>query len=128
MPTLLIADDQVRMRESLVGRLQQRGFNLLTASNGHEVLEVVETTKIDLILMDMNMPEMDGWEASRFLKGHPKWSAIPIIALTAYALPGDRARALQAGCDEFHSKPVILDDLLQQITGLLEPGPKTISR
>jgi two-component system cell cycle response regulator DivK len=124
MAKLLIIEDNEENRDALSRRLQRRGFEVIFAADGIEGMEKVRTEKPDLILMDMNMPKLDGWEASRQLKADEATRGIPIIALTAHAMAGDRERALEVGCAEYHTKPVELPKLLAQIEAILVPGVK----
>jgi two-component system cell cycle response regulator DivK len=119
MPKILIVEDNEENRDALSRRLQRRGFDVLIAEDGNVGMEKAQTEKPDLILMDMNMPELDGWEATRQLKAMDATRDVPIIALTAHAMAGDRERALQVGCADYHSKPVELPKLLAQIEAIL---------
>jgi two-component system cell cycle response regulator DivK len=126
MPKLLIVEDNEENRDALSRRLQRRGFEVLIAVDGKAGLVTARAEKPDLILMDMNMPELDGWEATRQLKAADETRAIPVIALTAHAMSGDRERALQVGCADYHTKPVEFAKLLAQIEALLcHPGDVT---
>ncbi|MCA9133705.1 MAG: response regulator [Planctomycetales bacterium] len=120
MTTILIAEDHDDIRQLLAIQLSQHGFVVKTASNGREALDMARASPPDAVLMDMNMPVLDGWEASCQLKLDQELSRIPIIALTAYALPGDQARAQHAGCDAYHAKPLDIKLLVQQIESLLQ--------
>lgn len=120
MPRILVIEDNVENRESLSRRLERRGFEVLVAVDGKTGVEMAKAEKPDLILMDMNMPEVDGWEATRQIKAQPESSHVPVIALTAHAMAGDRARALEAGCAEYHTKPIEFPKLLSQIEALLQ--------
>jgi two-component system cell cycle response regulator DivK len=120
MPRLLIVDDNEQNRDLLSRRLQRRGFDVLLANDGQAGVEMARAEKPDLILMDMNMPEMDGWEATRMIKATPDAAAVPVIALTAHAMTGDRERALESGCSDYHTKPVEFQKLLAQIETLLQ--------
>lgn len=108
-------------RDMLSRRLQRRDFEVLLAGNGQEALEAARAGKPDLILMDLSLPVMDGWEATRRLKADDETRAIPVIALTAHAMAGDREKALEAGCDDYDAKPVEMPRLLDKIRALLEP-------
>jgi two-component system cell cycle response regulator DivK len=119
MPKLLIVEDNEENRDALSRRLQRRGFEVLIAVDGQAGLLTARAEKPDLILMDMNMPELDGWEATRQLKAADETRAIPVIALTAHAMSGDRERALQVGCADYHTKPVEFSKLLAQLEALL---------
>jgi two-component system, cell cycle response regulator DivK len=121
MATILIAEDNSDIRQLTKLQLQKSGFTCTEATNGKEVLELLPGEKIDLILMDINMPELDGWETTMEIRTKTEYSEIPIIAMTAYSLEGDRARAKAAGCNAFHSKPVDFDRLLNDINRLLQP-------
>jgi len=103
----------------LTRRLGRRGYDVTTASDGAAGIETVRTLKPALVLMDMSLPVLDGWEATRELRADPATRAIPIIALTAHAMAGDREKALGAGCDDFDTKPIELDRLLGKIQALL---------
>lgn len=120
MPKILIVEDNEENRDSLSRRLQRRGFTVVTAADGRAGLDAAHSEKPDLILMDMNMPELDGWEATRQLKASADTGALPVIALTAHAMSGDRERALQNGCADYHTKPVEFSKLLAQIETLLQ--------
>lgn len=120
MPTILIADDNADLRQLMKLQLEKHGFACLGVADGKDVLETLKATPIDLVLMDLNMPELDGWETSAAIRASEQFSHLPIIALTAYSLEGDRARATTAGCDAFHCKPVELETLLKDIKLLLQ--------
>src|SRR5262249_42358318 len=104
-------------------RLQRRGYQVLVALDGQEGLRVAETDAPALVLMDMSLPVLDGWETTRRLKATPATRGIPVIALTAHAMAGDRERALAAGCDDFDTKPIELERLLGKIEALLRRDP-----
>jgi CheY-like chemotaxis protein len=114
----VVEDDEMN-RDSLTRLLRRRGYELLTARDGVEGVMVGQSEMPDLILMDMSLPVLDGWEATRRLKAAPKTQAIPIIALTAHAMAADRDKALAAGCDDYDSKPIELKRLLPKIEALL---------
>ena len=120
MPRILVIDDNEPNRRILSRRLERRGFEVLLANDGRAGVEVARAEKPDLILMDMNMPQIDGWEATRRIKAAPETAAVPVIGLTAHALTGDRERALEAGCADYHIKPVDFPRLLAQIETLLQ--------
>jgi two-component system, cell cycle response regulator DivK len=122
MPTILIVEDNELNRDMLTRRLERRGYEMLAAANGAEGLDVARRALPNLILMDMSLPVMDGWEATKRLKSAPETAAIPILALTAHAMSGDRERALEAGCDEYDTKPVEFPRLVLKIEGLLNGG------
>jgi two-component system, cell cycle response regulator DivK len=109
-------DDNVYM---LAGRLRRRGFEVIVATDGEQGVALARVEGPALILMDMGLPVLDGWEATRLLKGAPETRGIPIIALSAHAMAGDRERALAAGCDDFDTKPVDFGRLLDKIRTLL---------
>jgi two-component system, cell cycle response regulator DivK len=116
--TILLVEDNELNRDMLSRRLSRRGHKVISAIDGHEALETAAAEKPDLILMDMDLPIVSGWEATRMLRSNPEIASIPVIALTAHALPAYRDRALQAGCDEYQSKPVELSELLEKIERL----------
>jgi len=119
MPTILIVDDNDDIRELLTLQLEKRGFTVASARNGTEGVLAAANACPSVILMDVNMPELDGFEATTQIRGHVSGGRTPVIALTAYALPGDRARALAAGCDDFHPKPIDFPTLFDQIARLI---------
>src|ERR1700677_3446453 len=112
MPKILVVEDNEENRDSLSRRLQRRGFEVIIAIDGRISVEMAQAEKPDLILMDMNMPEVDGWEATKQIKAVPEMIAVPVIALTAHAMTGDRERAIAAGCTDYHSKPIEFAKLL----------------
>lgn len=124
MPRILIVEDNEDNRDALSRRLKRRGFEVLIAVDGRAGVEAARDESPDLILMDMNMPELDGWEATRQVKALPGHADMPIIALTAHAMSGDRERALAAGCTDYHTKPVEFEKLLQQIESILTERPR----
>jgi CheY-like chemotaxis protein len=117
--TILLVEDNEMNRDMLTRRLARRGYTVLSAVDGAEGLAMAEREAPDLILMDMSLPEVDGWEATTRLKRSPSTRAIPVIALTAHAMASDRESALAAGCDDFDTKPVELPRLLEKINALL---------
>ncbi len=119
MPKILLVEDNEMNRDMLSRRLMRNGFEIVMAVDGQAGVEKAGSEKPDLILMDMSLPVMDGWEATRRIKNDPATRSIPVIALTAHALTEDRERALAAGCDDFDTKPVELPRLLEKITSLL---------
>lgn len=119
MAKILLVEDDEMNRDMLSRRLEKRGYEVLIATDGEQGVEMARSQDPALILMDMSLPVMDGWTASRTLKDNPDTAAIPIIALTAHAMSGDEARAREAGCDEFDTKPVELKRLLSKMEGLL---------
>jgi CheY-like chemotaxis protein len=118
MPRILLVEDNELNRDMLVRRLQHRGFQVCTAGDGPQGLALARTQMPDLILLDMSLPEMDGWEVARRLKGDADTQSIPVIALTAHAMSGDREAALDAGCEDYDTKPVDLERLLGKMTSL----------
>ena len=124
MPRLLLVEDNEENRDGLSRHLRRKGFEVLVAVDGQQGVEAARTGAPDLILMDMSLPVLDGWEATRQLKAAPETRHIPVIALTAHAMAGDREKALQAGCDEYDTKPVEFARLLEKIQTLLGgPAP-----
>ena len=120
MSKILLVEDEKVNRDILARRLAKQGFAVQIAVNGVEACAAAQTAAVDLILMDAQMPEMDGYEAIRRLKAVPQTQKIPIIALTAHVMCEERNKALAAGCDDFHGKPVEFDKLLQQIDTALQ--------
>jgi CheY-like chemotaxis protein len=119
MARILLVEDNEMNRDMLSRRLARRGFEVLIAENGQSGVDLTVSERPDLVLMDMSLPVMDGWEATRRLKADPNTSTIPIIALTAHAMASDRELALVAGCDDYDSKPVDLPRLVRKIEQLL---------
>jgi len=122
MKRILIVEDNEMNRDALSRRLARRGYDVLLASDGAEGLAAAHAGEPDLILMDLGLPEIDGWECARRLKSDARTSPIPIIALSAHAMVGDREKALGAGCDDFDTKPIDFANLLDKMSRLLEPG------
>src|SRR5213595_2450636 len=120
MPRIMVVEDNEENRDALQRRLQRRGFEVVLAENGVVAVERAKSDLPDLILMDMNMPELDGWEATRQIKAAESTRDMPVIALTAHAMSKERDRALQAGCADYHTKPVDLHKLLSQIEAILQ--------
>ncbi|MCF7983826.1 MAG: response regulator [Thiohalocapsa sp.] len=116
---ILLVEDNEMNRDMLSRRLIRRGFEVEVAVDGESSIEMARRLKPDLILMDMGLPDIDGWEATRRLKADPATARIPVIALTAHALPGDEQVARDAGCDDYDTKPVDLDRLLGKIAAQL---------
>jgi two-component system cell cycle response regulator DivK len=123
MPKILIVEDNEDNRDSLSRRLERRGFEVALAGDGKVGVAMVQSERPDLVLMDMNMPELDGWEATRQIKAANDSKNLPVIALTAHAMSGDRDRALEVGCADYHTKPVDFPKLLAQIETILHKGP-----
>lgn len=117
MKILLVEDNEMN-RDMLSRRLERKGFEIILAVDGQTGIEAAQQSAPDLILMDMSLPLLDGWEASRRLKADPATRHIPIIALTAHAMSSDRDKALEAGCDDYDTKPVDLPRLLGKIGAL----------
>src|ERR1700755_3184353 len=120
MSKILLIEDNEMNRDMLSRRLVRRGYEVILALDGQSGLESAESAGPDLILMDMSLPILDGWEATRRLKAAPATQRIPVIALTAHAMSSDREKALEAGCDDYDTKPIELPRLLEKITALLE--------
>ena len=119
MPKILLVEDNEMNRDMLSRRLVRQGYEVVVAIDGGEAVSMAASEKPDVILMDMSLPVMDGWEATRRVKAAPATRAIPVIALTANALVEDREKALAAGCDDFDTKPVELPRLLEKIKSQL---------
>jgi two-component system cell cycle response regulator DivK len=117
---ILLVEDNEMNRDMLSRRLTKRGYEVVIAVEGEQGVALARTDSPDLVLMDMSLPVLDGWEATRRLKSDPATRQIPIIALTAHAMAGDREKAREAGCDDFDTKPVELPRLLSKIEGLLQ--------
>ena len=123
MPRILLVEDNEMNRDMLSRRLSRQGYEVSIAIDGEQGLAMAARGGFDLVLMDMSLPEMDGWEATRRLRADPRTRTLPIIALTAHAMAGDREKALEAGCDDYDTKPVDLGRLLGKIEGLLGRVP-----
>jgi CheY-like chemotaxis protein len=121
MAKILLVEDNEMNRDMLSRRLVRNGFEVVMAVNGQEGLDMAVRENPDLILMDMSLPVLDGWDATRQLKADPKTAGIPVIALTAHAMDSDRQKALEAGCDDFDTKPIELPRLLEKMRALI-PG------
>jgi len=120
MTTILLAEDNDMNRDMLSRRLARYDYQIVEAANGQEAVELAQSELPDVILLDLSMPVMDGWEAAGELKSNDETAAIPVIALTAHAIKGDREKALEAGCDEYVAKPVDVDELIDTIESALE--------
>ncbi len=116
---ILLVEDNEMNRDMLARRLARRGYAVTVAVDGEQGLDLARAEAPALVLMDMSLPGVDGWEATRRLKGAPETHGIPVIALTAHAMAGDREKALAAGCDDFDTKPIDFARLLQKIEALL---------
>jgi len=119
MALILLVEDNEMNRDMLSRRLKRKGHEVEIATDGEQGVEMSKTVMPDLILMDMSLPKIDGWEATRRIKENSDTSSIPVIALTAHAMAEDREKALSAGCDEYDTKPVELPRLLGKINALL---------
>jgi two-component system, cell cycle response regulator DivK len=119
MAKILLVEDNEMNRDMLSRRLLRNGFEVVIAVDGRKGVEMATSEKPDLILMDMSLPVMDGWDATRHVKADPATKSIPVIALTAHAMVEDRDKAMAAGCDDFDTKPVELPRLLGKIEALL---------
>ena len=120
MPKFLLVEDNEMNRDMLVRRLQRRGYEVIIALDGEQGVALARSESPALILMDISLPVLDGWEATRRLKMAPETKAIPVIALTAHAMTGDREKCIEAGCDDFDTKPVEISRLLGKIETLLQ--------
>jgi len=119
MPRILLVEDNEMNRDMLSRRLARKKYEVLIAVDGKEGVEMATSEAPDLILMDMSLPVVDGWEATRRIKANSETEAIPVIALTAHAMSGDREKALEAGCDDYDTKPIELPRLLGKMEALL---------
>jgi two-component system, cell cycle response regulator DivK len=119
MAKILLVEDNEMNRDMLSRRLLRKGYEVVMAVDGEQAVAMAQSEKPDLILMDMSLPVIDGWEATRRVKASEASSGIPIIALTAHAMSGDRERALGAGCDDYDTKPIEISRLLEKIDALL---------
>jgi CheY-like chemotaxis protein len=120
MPKILLVEDNEMNRDMLSRRLIRSGYEVVLAVDGAQGVALAESEAPDVVLMDMSLPVLDGWEATRRLKSDPKTRVLPVIALTAHAMAGDEEKARQAGCDDFDTKPVEYTRLLSKIEGLLQ--------
>ena len=125
MAKILLVEDNEMNRDMLSRRLERRGYEVVIAVDGQQGVDLAQSSAPDLILMDMSLPVIDGWEATRQLKAMDRMKAVPIIALTAHAMSGDREKALDAGCNDYDTKPIELSRLLEKIEALLKTGPST---
>ena len=127
MTKILLVEDHEELWDFLSRRLRRRGFVVVLAHDGRQALDQVAAEHPDIVLLDMDLPVMDGWTVARTMRGEQEASPVPIIALTAHAMAGDREKALAAGCDDYHPKPVDFQRLLDQIDEALlkreEDGP-----
>jgi len=122
MLKILLVEDNEMNRDMLSRRLQRRGYEVVLAFDGENGVAMAQTEAPDLVLMDMSLPVLDGWEATRRLKADAATRHIPVIALTAHAMSSDRDKALEAGCDDYDTKPIELPRLLVKMAALLRPG------
>jgi CheY-like chemotaxis protein len=120
MTKILLVEDNEMNRDMLSRRLIRKGYDVVMALDGHQAVEMASGENPDLIIMDMSLPVIDGWEATRQVKAAQATRAIPVIALTAHAMAGDREKAIEAGCDDYDTKPIDMPRLLGKITMLLE--------
>jgi two-component system cell cycle response regulator DivK len=120
MTKILLVEDNEMNRDMLSRRLVRKGYEVVMALDGRQAVEMASGENPDLIIMDMSLPVIDGWEATRQVKAAPATRAIPVIALTAHAMAGDRDKAIEAGCDDYDIKPIDLPRLLGKITMLLK--------
>ena len=119
MPKILLVEDNEMNRDMLSRRLQRKGYSVVTAEDGEKGLLLARSEAPDLVLMDISLPAMDGWEVTRLLKANQSTRHIPIIALTAHAMVSDREKAIDAGCDDYDTKPVDFGRLSEKIENLL---------
>jgi two-component system cell cycle response regulator DivK len=119
MTKILLVEDNEMNRDMLSRRLQRKGYDVLIAVDGEAGVQMTASERPDLVLMDMSLPTVDGWEATRRIKGMPETASIPVIALTAHVMNGDRDKAIEAGCDDYDSKPVDFERLLAKMQALL---------
>jgi two-component system cell cycle response regulator DivK len=120
MPKILLVEDNEMNRDMLSRRLLKQGFEMVIAVDGEQAIDLARSEAPDLILMDISLPGLDGWEATRRLKAMPETRSIPIIALTAHAMAGDREKSLTAGCNDYDTKPIDFRRLLEKIQGFLD--------
>jgi CheY-like chemotaxis protein len=118
MPKVLLVEDNEMNRDMLSRRLERRGFKVVIAVDGAEGVAMSKSESPDIVLMDMSLPVMNGWEATRAIKADPNTEKTPVIALTAHSMPGDREKAMEAGCDDYDVKPVELPRLLDKMAAL----------
>lgn len=123
MVKVLVVEDNEMNRDMLSRRLERRGFEVVIAVDGAEGVALAKSELPDIVLMDMSLPVMNGWEATRAIKADPATGKMPVIALTAHSMPGDREKAMEAGCDDYDVKPVELPRLLEKMAALGVPAP-----
>ncbi len=124
MPRILLVEDNEMNRDMLSRRLKRNGYEVVSAVDGQQGIDMALSERPDLIVMDMSLPVIDGWEATRRIKANDATRKIPVIALTAHAMAGDREKAMEMGCDDYDTKPVEIARLLGKITALLEAVPR----
>jgi len=124
MAKVLLVEDNELNRDMLSRRLIRRGYEVVFAVDGQQGVDLARSEKPDIILMDMSLPVMDGWEATRRVKSDATTRAVPVIGLTSHAMSGDREKAIAAGCDDYDTKPVELDRLLEKMQRLLDGAEK----
>jgi two-component system, cell cycle response regulator DivK len=124
MAKLLLVEDNEMNRDMLSRRLIRRGYDVAIAVDGDQGVTMAQSEKPDLVLMDMSLPVIDGWEATRRIKSSDETRHLPVIGLTAHAMAGDREKALEAGCDDYDTKPIELERLIGKIEALLPSGAK----
>ena len=123
MTRILLVEDNEMNRDMLSRRLSRRGYEMLLAEDGEQAVRIALTEQPDIVLMDMNLPLKDGWNAAREIRASPAGAGIRIIALTAHAMSDDRVRALEAGCDDYETKPLDFPRLLERIAALTGGAP-----
>ena len=128
MAKILLVEDHEEIWDFLSRRLKRRGYEVVLATDGQQGLDMARAEHPDVMLLDMNLPVMDGWTVAGHLKASPETAGIPVIALTAHAMSGDREKVLRAGCDDYHPKPVDFGKLLTQMEALLARGPAAAVR
>jgi CheY-like chemotaxis protein len=122
VPKILLVEDNEMNYDMLSRRLSRKGFEVVIATDGEQGVEMSRTVGPDLILMDMSLPKIDGWEATRRIRATPETAGVRIIALTAHAMAADKDKALEAGCDDFDTKPIDIERLVGKIAALLDGG------
>ena len=122
MSKILLVEDNEMNRDMLTRRLERKGYEVVIAVDGQAGIDMASSGNPDIILMDLSLPVIDGWEATRKIKADPATHSIPVIALTAHAMAGDEQKAREAGCDDYDTKPVNLNRLLEKIENLLGSG------
>lgn len=122
MAKILLVEDSEQIWDFLSRRLERRGHTVIMAHDGEQGVAAARSAAPDIVLLDMNLPVMDGWTAARMIKSDAQTQATPIIALTAHAMAGDREKTIQAGCDDYHPKPIDFAKLLDQIDKLVSPA------